>query len=445
MVGIRDPRVSIAAAYQATRRRTRRPQHKFSLKNLPYQLQPFLVAPVLPGETLTNILLQSRVVSDPLDPRMKLIGWWKEYFFFYFKHRDVRSADRTTMENILLVPGTSVAPLQSAAQPWYYHNGNGVSWAAHMLTVITEEYFRDEGELFSQPYLVPAATGLPIAKIIGKGQNDAIDKLTLDAAYQNKGISVDPGGTGAATVEDLNYAFMQWSALKDAGLMAMDYQDFMATYGSEVRQAEASIDLHRPELIRHIREWAYPSNTVEATTGVPSTAVTWSIADRSDKKVFCSEPGWIFGVTVARPKVYLGAQQSPMSNYQTDVRSWIPAVLQNQSDISHRQFTPSDGPFDDRFTGPSGYWVDFRDLFEYGDQFVNYVMTGIPGMLSLPTATGARRYASEAEIAAMFLTLGGVGQDEMIKEDGVVSLSILSRQEAARNQLVLGTGGVVGP
>lgn len=440
---IRDPRVKIAPDYVAKGRRARHPQHKFNLKTLPYQIQPFMVAPVLPGETVQNILLQTRVVSDPLSPKMKLIGWWAEYYFFYFKHRDIDAAYRTTIENLLLVPGTSLAALATAADPLYFHNGNGVNWVKWAMIAIIKEYFRDEGEDWFTPYLVPAVGGLPIARIYGKGQNDAIDKLTMNDEYVSRGVSVDPGGTGAATVEDLNYAYQQWAALKDAGLMAMDYQDFMATYGSQVREAEVSVNLHRPELIRHIREWSYPTNTVEATTGVPSTAVTWSIADRSDKKVFCSEPGFIVGLTVKRPKIYMSGQGGAIANGMTNVRNWIPAILQGQSDISHINFGVSDGPFDDRFPAESGYWLDLRDLFEYGDQFFNYTpAVGEPGFLGLPSATGARRYATETEIAAMFLTLAGEGQDEKIKEDGVCSLSILSRQEAARNQLILGTGGL---
>jgi len=33
-----------------------------------------------------NLLIQSRVVTDPL--QNSLIGWWQEYYIFYVKHRD---------------------------------------------------------------------------------------------------------------------------------------------------------------------------------------------------------------------------------------------------------------------------------------------------------------------------------------------------------------------
>jgi len=36
----------------------RRPQHSFSLKSRPWRLDPFMIAPVLPGETLKNLLVK---------------------------------------------------------------------------------------------------------------------------------------------------------------------------------------------------------------------------------------------------------------------------------------------------------------------------------------------------------------------------------------------------
>jgi len=63
---VKDVRVAVAPHYRATKRKARRPQMKFNLVTKPYQLQPFMIMPVLPGETLQNMMLQSQVWSDPL-------------------------------------------------------------------------------------------------------------------------------------------------------------------------------------------------------------------------------------------------------------------------------------------------------------------------------------------------------------------------------------------
>ena len=62
-------------------RKLRRPEHPFILRHKPWQIQPFLIAPVIPGETMSNLLMQARVVTDPINN--PLIGWHIEYYYFY--------------------------------------------------------------------------------------------------------------------------------------------------------------------------------------------------------------------------------------------------------------------------------------------------------------------------------------------------------------------------
>ena len=66
MVKQRDPKLRRASAYGIARRVPRSPKHPFQLRTRPFQIQPFMISPVLPGETLKNLVLQSRVVSKPL-------------------------------------------------------------------------------------------------------------------------------------------------------------------------------------------------------------------------------------------------------------------------------------------------------------------------------------------------------------------------------------------
>ena len=81
MATTRDPRVMRAPALQE-KRQLRRPVHRFNLVTRPFAVTPAMIAPVLPGETLKNALFQSRVLTDPLKPNMRLTGWWCEYMLF---------------------------------------------------------------------------------------------------------------------------------------------------------------------------------------------------------------------------------------------------------------------------------------------------------------------------------------------------------------------------
>ena len=49
---------------QETARQTRTmrsPKHTFNLVTRPWQIQPFMIAPVLPGETLKSLTMQARM------------------------------------------------------------------------------------------------------------------------------------------------------------------------------------------------------------------------------------------------------------------------------------------------------------------------------------------------------------------------------------------------
>ena len=66
----------IVRGQQVNQRKMRAPHTNFHIKTRPWQIQPFCIFPVLPGETMQNAMWKSRVVSDPVKNR--LIGWWKE-------------------------------------------------------------------------------------------------------------------------------------------------------------------------------------------------------------------------------------------------------------------------------------------------------------------------------------------------------------------------------
>jgi len=444
----RDPIVQTAAPYKASRRKIRAPSHKFNLRTLPYQLQPFMLAPVLPGETLQNMLLQARCVTDPLQPLMKLIGWHKEYYWFYVKLRDFMPDVQDDMAQMILNPDWDPTPMQSVADAKYYHFGGGINYAKECLKVVMEQFFRDEGENWDS-YLID---GLPAVKIYGRGTNDAFDKMTDDTDYDTQSALMQgnsPSSVIAAdgSWEDMDIAQQQWLALRDAGLMALDFQDWVKQYGVTVREEETSINLHKPELIRYIREWSYPTNTVEPTTGIPSTAVSWSIANRADKRMFFTEPGFIFGATCARPKVYLDKQVGSIAHAMDNVRNWLPAAEHLVSNISHMEFKGDKGPVPSYGANTTGYWLDVRDLMAYGDQYLNYARgSAVPGIVDLPKRSGGhalRRYATKAEVDAMFVVSDA--SLECIKEDGVVNLSILGRQSPQTSAMQLGSGNKLYP
>lgn len=423
-----DPKVAIAGDYLAQRRHTRRPQFKFNLRTLPYQIQPFMCAPVIPGESFQSMMLQSQTWSHPLKADMRNIGWWLQYNFFYVRHRDFDPAVRTMLAEMLLNPEADISSLQSPANAKTYNYAGGIDWAALCLEHVVANYFRDEGEADD----VAEIGGLPISQIYGRGTSDAIERLTLETDYEDRRQNLIDE-EGKLYINDLSTMWGHWAAMRDAGLTEMDYEDFMRTYGSTVRQDEDSPNLHRAEDLWSLREFTYPTNTVEPSTGVPAVAAGWRVQKSGGKRIFCDEPGFIFGVQYTRPKVYMRNQKGAVANMMQSVKNWLPAVLHDQPDLGHVFHEETTGPLAGVFPEGEGYWLDIRDLLLYGDQFVNYDPTTQVPFMNLPKADGQRRYAAEADVTAMFTTAGGY-----FETDGIASLSILGRQRAQSPNLVLG-------
>ena len=392
----------------------RYPKHRFRVNHRPYQLQPFLIAPVLPGETMKKATLQARAKTDALAADADMLGWWLEHYLFYVKLTDL--VGREDFTEMLMDATKDMSAHDTAANAKTYHSGYGVDWTQLCLDRIVDEYFRDEGD-------APALfDGLPIVSIEG---NSLFDSVMLDSEVSSTDDYLP--GEEMDVVPDKYASFgaqyAQWKQMQEMKLVTATFEDYLKAYGVKPDTQPDRVN-YKPELIRYSREWQYPSTVVHS--GSTTSAVVWSVAESADKDRLFKEPGFIVGVTCARPKVYLGKQTGAGAGLMNDAYAWLPATMQDAPFTSLKQFAAvaaEDGPLGALPT--EAYWIDLRDLLIYGDQFHNMAGTEA-GFAALPTASVERRYAAEAEIDAMFAD--AVGGSKYIHQDGVVNFSILSHQ-----------------
>ncbi len=398
---------------KATQRKLRKPRHTFQTRSRPWQIQPIMIAPVLPGETLKNLQLQSRAVTDPI--KHPLIGWWAEYYYFYVKHRDL--AERQAMMDLVMT-NTALTALNVAAKVETYHAGGAPDFMQLALNRCVDTYFRDEGEAT----LAGQIGNLPTASIASDTWLDSAKIASVNPAVDPKLVGQQPLETDEI-IPGFTAQYAQWEFMKQESLTDLTYEDFLKSYGVK-GQAVERVDEHKPELIRYIRDWTYPTNTVEPTTGVPASACSWATAERADKDRFFTEPGFLVGFSVFRPKVYLSKQKGAGVSMLVDAFAWLPAVLANDPYTSLRQFANNAGPLAGNITDAAGYWVDVRDLFIHGDQFVNFSLADTEaGFVALPTLTMGKRYATAADADALFKD----PLKNLIRQDGVNQLQILGR------------------
>lgn len=415
MAGLQNP--SLRVLPQPRMGRTlRRPQHTFQIEQKPWQIQPFMIAPVLPGETMKNLLMQARLVSDPVKSR--LLGCWAEHFFFYVKHRDLDERDEFVQ--MMLNPSWTPANVDSSTDiiDRYYEGGTGsgtlyIDWLAKCMTVIRRHYFRDEGD--TGTYTIG---GVAVAKAFG---NSWLQSLQPEAAVTFTDVSISTVGDNAFTLQELSEAERQYEWLRQNGAVAMSYEEFLGTYGVEIPKAE---ELHVPELVRYTRNWTMPVSAINPSNGAAANAWTWQVTERADKDRFFKEPGFLVGVCVIRPKVYRSRQLGYASSILNNAYAWLPALLSPDPTTSLKLLPDNNGPLGD-FTDAGGAWVDVKDLYLYGDQFVNFALSATDkGLVALPDVALNTEYPTEAMADSLFVA----DPLEYVRQDGIVSLSIAGRQ-----------------
>ena len=343
--------VATVTAIAPAGRVMRRPQHHFQLRTRPWEIQPFFIAPVLPGETMKSLTLQSRVRTDPLKNAM--IGWWHEYYLFYVKLRDLDG--RADFENMILTPGASLAAYNAASAAITYHAGPGINWTQECLKRVTTEYFRDENETWN----VATVDGLPLAGINYSGW---LDSAKLEATTPTNDADL-PGPDEELPDWMTGWAdqYTQWQHMRELKVTAATFEDWLATFG--VKAPKEQTDPHRPELVRFVRDWAMPVDSLDAS-GAAAGQVRWAFNERADKDRFFKEPGFLFGVCVSRPKVYLSNLKGSGANMLNNAFSFLPALMSEYTYTSLREFASGGSPNGPLGNVPTGdYWVDLRDLY----------------------------------------------------------------------------------
>jgi hypothetical protein len=232
-------------------------------------------------------------------------------------------------------------------------------------------------------------------------------------------------GTTAVKASEISRYMEIYEFNRMSGLTDMTYEDFLKTYGVHLPEKE---NPHKPELIRYVKEWTYPTNTVDPTDGTPSSACSWSIREKADKARYFAEPGFIFGVTLTRPKIYVGNATSAAVMSMNDAKSWLPAVLADDPWTSMRKHEALDGPIP---VTAEEYWWDIKDLFLYGDQYINFDGSADKtyNKMNVPDAAlSNKQYPSLSKVDDLFIDEADVSGLTKVRQDGVVSLTILGKQ-----------------
>lgn len=402
-----------------TERVTRSPKHTFRVNSQPFTLQPHFIAPVLPGETVTNLFMESRVVTDPvLSP---IIGWKKEYYYFYVP---VSILGVDAFKELFVDPtNASLSGTYGvgANVQWTYTAKGGIDWVERCHDVVAKGWFRDDGETVSDHEISGGPAFVQIR------ENTWMDSIT-DSNDMPEGAAI----SGATDAGDLDRLMDAFDMLRAMGLSNMTYEDFLRSQGIHIPEKDGL----RPELLCRFSDFQYPANTINPSTGAPSSAVSWVFKNGERKPWFCKEPGFIVGYTITRPKIYFGGLAGGLVSHMDRAWDWLVYYMAQTPETSLKEFAADTGPLGDRTSAKAAYFVDMRDLLTHGDQFQNVTAfnpapanVGAQNLLALPPndlTADSWKYPDATMAKSFFVDAAGTAF--YVKEDGYVSLSVKGKQ-----------------
>lgn len=422
------PRYPNAVAAEDTKRISRRPRHPFSVLQNPYEITPFFIAPVLPSETMEQAMINGRVVSPALKNRIS--GHWHETYLFYVPIFDLflESGDlQTAKDNLVKMlikdnQGGSPVPTASADNPYFFVKSGAPDWTKKCYDYIVKHFFRDEGEPVGP---VGATSGLAFAQ--ARHNLDVMQSLVMGSR-----VPAGDAPSGMASLEELYQAWLEWQAASASTFAEPTYNDYLNSFGVETKEEV----LQKAEALRYSSHWAQPVNTV-SSDGQANTQVLWSILDRADKRRRFRHPGFIMGVTVVKPKVFIADRQQSSVSLLHDMETWLPAALQDDftasiitidSDDVKNPYKPASlADESGEEPEPQPIVFDVRDLFMHGDEFIQQQGTSPIGAAPMVHRSDCRdvngkKYPKPADLAGLY---EGATQHAF---EGVVTLNIKGRQ-----------------
>lgn len=393
---------------QRRTRKMRSPNFPIIGRMRPFGVYPLMVHPVLPGETLKSFNMKWRVLSLPI--AHPLAGAWLEVWLVYVKLTDL---DRD-LGNMFIDDTYSTAGYTAGANRTAHFTAAGqIDWVKLCADKFHDAYFIDDGE-------TPRTNSDGVRKA----------KLSTLSWYQNAMFKpADDAPSGVDIGAD--YAELQaWQMMQQMNMTELTYERYLEQYGvRSIREAEGD-----PEILRYARSWTLPTNTVEPSTGVPSTAWVWSDEVKADKDKRFSEPGFVLALGAVRPKMYQGNLRYSMVGELWGFSDFFPAYTLEDPTAGIKTINTAAPIFNTAHrtdAGEKDMLVDMRDLLSHGEQFVNYfndIPYAVPfsaGMVANDSSGNQDlrgEYADTASIDGLFT--GATGDDRWCYYEGMCHMNI---------------------
>ena len=405
-----SPQIQVIQPGETRKRFHRRPNFPITGSMRPFGLYPVMCHPVLPGETLKSASSKLTVISQPLvNP---FCGAWLEGWLFYVKLTDL---DRDLGQMFISDDYDDTAWKTGTGDPLYFNHTGGIDWIKKCVERIHDAYFLTEGET--------------AAKFTTSDVNIRLVKMNNRSWYQN--LMFEPAEVALDTTGELDHAnqMSAWQMLQQMQMTELSYESYLEQYGVQ----SMNLGIGEPEILRYTRSWTKPTNIVDPTTGVPSSAWVWNDEMKLDKDKRFTEPGFIIQLACVRPKMYQAGQVASMVGNLWGFSDWYPAYNLPDPTAGIKRIGTDDPVFKSDLNAAEAevqMLYDHRDLLSHGEQFINdlspfYTLPLATGWSTIAAASSANvrgEYASDIAIQNLF---SGTATDaEKCIYEGITGLTI---------------------
>lgn len=340
-------RINVTQPGQQLKRKTRTPNFPIGGRIAPYGLYPIWAHPVLPGETLQSAsqktILRSEAIKNPL------MGAWHEQWLVYFKFSDLdRELGEMFIKDTIATTGFTASSDNTAT---FTHDGQ-IDWIGMCLRKLHESYFLHEGETAREIH-----TGIPQVKL-----NNA-------SWYQNMMFEPADQSVPTSDASDLYEHLQGWMMLQQMQMTDLTYEDYLETYGVKASRGHDG----EPEILRFGRSWTTPVNSIEPTTGAPSSAWLWNLDFKSEKPKRFQEPGFVVAFQTVRPKMRNANTLFSAVGNLWGFSDWFPSYNLEDPTAGVKEIAKNDPVFEAAMTdaGTETLIYDHRDLLSHGESFYN--------------------------------------------------------------------------
>lgn len=372
---------------QSKTRNDRRPAFPIAGTVKPFGLYPLMAFPVLPGETLQHFETKMRMLSMPI--KHPLGGAWMESWLMYVKFTDL---DRNLGEMFISEDVSSAPYSAGSASDRYFTQAGQIDWVRLCTERIHNAYFINEDET---PRTIDGMRQV---------------KLNAKSFYQNAIFKPADEAVPTTDASDTYEHLSAWRMMQQMSMTELSYEKYLEQFGVQsIRAAEGD-----PEILRYSRSWTVPVNTVEPSSGAPSSAWVWNDNLVADKPKRFDEPGFIVMLATVRPKMFQKHQRASMLGNMWGFRDWFPVYNLSDPTAGIRELSSQDTVFDPAAFGAQSpakdMLYDHRDLLSHGEQFINASAHPYPLPQSSGLSTGDTaavedlrgEYCAEADVDGMF-------------------------------------------